>query len=208
MSDSTTPAGVPGIGDLAAVGRRMWWLVLLRGIIAVVFGVFAIMTPLLTLLGLTFVFAAYAIIDGVAAIVQAIRGRDRLKGWGWLLAQGIVSVLAGLVAVIFPFAAGLVASIFVLWLIAFWSLIAGIAGFPAAHAMADGGRKVWAYVSSVLSVLFGILLIVLVVLNPGDAVLSLIWVLGVYAIVFGLMLVVLAFQVRSGAKKVAESTEA
>lgn len=59
-----------------------------------------------------------------------------------------------------------------------------------------------------LSVLFGILLIVLVVLNPGDAVLSLIWVLGVYAIVFGLMLVVLAFQVRSGAKKVAESTEA
>ena len=209
MSDSTTPADgvIPGIGDLAKAGKRLWWLVLIRGILAVVFGILAIMTPLLTLLGLTFVFAAYALIDGVTTIVHAVRARDRLTRWGWLLAQGIVSVLAGLVAVIFPVAAGLVGSLFVLWIIVFWSIVAGIAGFPAAHAMADGGRKVWAYVSSGLSVVFGILLTVLIILNPGDAVLSLVWVLGVYAIVFGIMLVVLAFQVRSGAAAAARTSE-
>lgn len=177
--------------------KSLWWLVLIRGILAIVFGILAIAFPVLTLVGLTIVFAAYSIVDGVAAIVHAIRTRDRNPRWGWLLFQGIVSVLAGIVAAVFPLVFGVFAAAVVLWIIAFWSLFAGIAGFPAAAATADGGRKVLAYIAAVLTIVFAILLMVILLLTPADAVVGFVWVIGAYAITFGVALIVLAFTARS-----------
>lgn len=200
MSD--TPAGAPGLADIASVGKALWWMVLIRGILAIAFGILALVFPDATLLALAILFAAYSIVEGVANIVHAIRGRARLRAWGWLLAQGIISVLAGIAVALFPVLGAFVGALFVIYMIAFWSIFTGVAGIPAAGAMADGGRKVWAYIAAVLSILFGIALVIIATFSPAAAISALVLVIGIYAIVFGAMLIVVAIMARSAANKV------
>ncbi len=198
-----------GLPDVAAAAKGLWWLVLIRGIVAVLFGVLALLFPGAALVGLTIVFAVYAIVDGAVTIGQAIRVRPTSKRWGWLLVQGILTLLAGIAAAVFPILAGTLGALVLLWVIVFWSLVGGIAGIPAAHAMSgDSGRKVWSYIASILSIVFGIALLILVIAAPFTAVLSLIWVVGAYAIVFGGLLIGLAITARSGAKPLASDAAA
>ena len=212
MSDSTAPktGTAPDaaddlgfdLADIAAAGKGLWWLVLIRGIVAVLFGVLALLFPGAALVGLTIAFAVYAIVDGAVTIGQAIRVRRTSKRWGWLLVQGILTLLAGIAAAVFPILAGTLGALVLLWVIVFWSLIGGIAGLPAARAMSgDSGRKVWAYIASILSIVFGVALLIMVIVAPFTAVLSLIWVVGAYAIVFGGLLIGLAISARSGSKR-------
>jgi len=199
MSETTSTNGLP---DLVAVGKAIWWMVLLRGIAAIVFGILVLVfSPDVTLVALAILFAAYAIVDGVMGIAHAVRIRSRSTRWGWLLLSGILSVLAGLIAVFFPLLTGFFGALVITYLIAFWSIFVGITGFPAAHAMADGGRKTWAYVTSALAVLFGLALVVIAVLNPAGAVQALLWTIAVYAIVSGVLLIVLAIGTRAVARR-------
>jgi uncharacterized membrane protein HdeD (DUF308 family) len=197
MSDS----GTIGTAELAAVGKALWWMVLLRGVFAILFGIVAFVFPGATLTVLAIVFAAYSLVDGVTEIVHAIRMRSRPR-WGWLLLQGILSVLAGLVAAVFPLLAATVGAIFVIYAIAFWSIFTGVAGFPAAHAITDGGRRAWAYVAAVASVVFGVALAIIVTVTPAMAVQALVWTVAAYAIVFGVLLIVVAITARSAARRV------
>jgi uncharacterized membrane protein HdeD (DUF308 family) len=210
MSDTTSsPSPLPDLMDLAAVGKAIWWMLLLRGLFAILFGLLVILFPPgATLLALALFFAAFSLVDGAMTIAHAARIRRRSKRWGWLLLQGILSVLAGLVAGLFPVLAGFFGFLVVLFLIAFWSIFTGIAGFPAAHAMADGGRKVWAYIAAAASVLFGLGLAIITAVSPEDAVRSLIWVIGAYAIVSGVLLIVVAIGARTTATKLLAKTVA
>lgn len=202
MSTTNTP-NAPGVTDFAAVGKAIWWMILLRGIAAIVFGILVfVFSPDVTLVALAILFAAYSIVDGVMEIAHAVRVRARSKSWGWMLVSGILSVLAGVAAALFPLLAGFFGALIVVFVIAFWSIFSGIAGFPAAHAMADGGRKTWAYVASALSVLFGVALLVIAVINPTGAVQALLWTIGAYAIVAGVVLIALAIGARRVATKV------
>jgi uncharacterized membrane protein HdeD (DUF308 family) len=90
------------MADVTAAVRGLWWLVLLRGILAILFGLFALFTPGTALLALVFVFGAYAILDGVTALVVGIRHRGEDRHWVWHVVQGVVSVLAGIIAFVWP----------------------------------------------------------------------------------------------------------
>ena len=79
-----------------------WWALLLRGIVAILFGVLAFVWPGVTLLSLVFVFGAYAILDGIFAIIAGFRAPSCMKKWWWLELVGIVSVLAGVLAFAVP----------------------------------------------------------------------------------------------------------
>lgn len=190
-----------GAGELftdpvGAAARAVWWLVLLRGIATVAFGVLAIVLPLVALLGIVFVFAAFAIVDGVLGIAHAIRARNT-RGWGWQLVQGIVALLAGIAAFFVPGLAGLVGALVILWMIALYSVLTGAFGIPAATALtSDGGRRALAIVSSILSLVFGVILMVVILINPAETALGLVWLVGVWAVVIGVMLIVLAIQAR------------
>ncbi|UGQ58558.1 HdeD family acid-resistance protein [Rhodococcus pyridinivorans] len=173
--------------------KQIWWVVLLRGILAVLFGVVALVWPGITVWALVVVFAAYAIIDGIVLVVQSVR--DKPEGWGWWLAMGIVSVLAGLVALFWP---GITA-LALLYVIAFYAILFGITGIVGGirfRKVPESGW-VWSVLAGVVAVLFGIVLLIF----PGEGILSLIVLLGIYAILFGVLLVILAFQARSAAKK-------
>ncbi|APE11361.1 HdeD family acid-resistance protein [Rhodococcus pyridinivorans] len=173
--------------------KQIWWVVLLRGILAVLFGVVALVWPGITVWALVVVFAAYAIIDGIVLVVQSVR--DKPEGWGWWLAMGVVSVLAGLVALFWP---GITA-LALLYVIAFYAILFGITGIVGGirfRKVPESGW-VWSVLAGVVAVLFGIVLLIF----PGEGILSLIVLLGIYAILFGVLLIILAFQARSAAKK-------
>jgi len=186
--------------SLKSLARGIWWWVLLRGVFAILFGVIALSAPGNALIAIAIVFGAYALVDGVMAIVHAIRVRNSLKAWGWLLAQGVIAALAGLAALILPGVAGTFGGLVVLWTIVFYYVTHGVAGIRSA-AGAEGSGRTWGIVGGVLTIIAGIILGVLTLVTPGATLLGLIWLVGIYAILFGVMLVVAAIQVRIAANK-------
>lgn len=186
-SDGTgaaTPATPAADG---AVSRRVRGLVALRGVLVLVFGLAILLTPGLALLALIYVFAAYALVDGVAAIVLGVRHRAERPGWGWAVAQGVVSVLAGLVAIVLPASAALA----ILFVIAFWAIVAGVVTAVSANEVRKhDGPWGWVAVRAAISVLFGVLLLVW----PASGILAMLWLVGAFAIVAGVLLVAQAFR--------------
>lgn len=178
----------------------VWWWVLIRGILAVGFGVIALVSPGSAILAFALVFGAYALVDGVVAVAHAIRVRNQLKAWGWLLVQGALSAIAGLIALIVPGLVGTFGGLVLLWTIVIWNVMHGVAGLRSAAGAASGAPKTVGIVASVLTILFGILLAVLVLITPGAALLGLVWLIGFYAILFGVMLVIASIQTRAMAK--------
>jgi uncharacterized membrane protein HdeD (DUF308 family) len=186
---------------LESLAKGLWWVVVLRGVFAILLGIVALIAPGAALTGIAVVYAVYAIIDGVAAIGHAVRKRGTDRKWGWLLLQGVFSLLAGLIILVFPAAAGVVGGFFVLWMIVSLSLVHGVTGIVSAEGAANDERgRGWGIASAVVSVVFAVVLAVMLWTNPGATVLSLIWVVGLYAIAFGVMLVVTAVQLRRGPK--------
>lgn len=168
---------------------------LFRGIAAVLFGIIALVWPRLTLSALVLVFGVFAVISGITAVVAALRSTE-IPGWGLLLFQGILGILAGAIALVFP---GITALAF-LYLLAAWAIITGVLEViaPLSFPMSTG-RAVLMALAGVLSVIFGIL----IAAQPAAGLLAVVWLISVYAIVYGIMYVVVYFESRSLAASVA-----
>lgn len=166
-----------------------WWALALRGAIAILFGVAAFVRPDITLEALILLFGAYALVDGAFSLVGVFGGtRSGTPRW-LLLVEGVVSVLAGLVAFVFP---GLTA-VALLYLIAAWAIITGLSEIATAIRLRQEIRGEWALIAGgAASVLLGLVLAVL----PAVGILSLIWLIGAYAVAFGVLLLITAFRVR------------
>jgi uncharacterized membrane protein HdeD (DUF308 family) len=167
-----------------------WWALALRGAIAILFGLAALLRPGIALEALILLFGAYALVDGVFSIVGVFGGtRSGTPRW-ILLVEGVAGILAGVIAFVFP----ILTAVVFLYLIAAWAIVTGIAEIATAMRLRQEIRGEWALiVGGVLSVLFGVLL---GVVGPFAGILSLIWLIGAYAIAFGVLLLVTAFRVR------------
>jgi uncharacterized membrane protein HdeD (DUF308 family) len=176
--------------NVKAAAKAVWWLVLLRGIFMVIFGIIALVSPGIALLTLIWVFGFYAILDGIAAIVIGIRARGEPHRV-WMIVQGVVSVLAGVIALIWP---GITA-LALLFVIAFWAIMLGIGEIGGAFASRRRGSKdwVWTVAAGILNVVFGVLLLIW----PASGILTLVWLVGIFTLVGGVALLLLAFRVRS-----------
>jgi uncharacterized membrane protein HdeD (DUF308 family) len=177
----------PGLGALA---RQYWWLLLVRGVVAVLFGIMALAWPGMTVLALVFVFAVYAFLDGVAAIAMGMSERRAGHRWGWSVFTGVVSILAGVVAIAWP----LITAVALLYVIAFWAMLAGVTSVLGSLALRKAGLKqwIWMMIFGVCALVFGISLIV----DPGRGILSVLDLIAVFAIVGGVALAVASFTVR------------
>jgi uncharacterized membrane protein HdeD (DUF308 family) len=166
-----------------------WWALALRGVIAILFGLAALLRPDITLEALILLFGAYALVDGVFSIVGVFGGtRGGTPRW-LLFVEGVVSILAGLIAFVFP---GLTA-VALLYLIAAWAVITGISEIATAIRLRQEIQGEWALIlGGIASVLFGLILAVL----PAVGILSLIWLIGAYAVAFGILLLITAFRAR------------
>jgi uncharacterized membrane protein HdeD (DUF308 family) len=180
----------------AQVVLQNWWMLALRGVLAIIFGLVALFFPGIALLAFIYVFAAYAIIDGIVAIIVSIGERGSLRRWGWVLVEGILSVIAGIVAAVYP---GLTAMV-LLYIVAAWAIVTGITEIVAAFRIREHASREWLLgLAGLLSIVFGIILFI----RPGAGLLALLWLVGIYAIIFGVLFIVRAFQLRSWASSVA-----
>jgi uncharacterized membrane protein HdeD (DUF308 family) len=168
----------------AALADR-WWAIGLRGVAGILLGIAAFAWPGITLFVLVILFGAYALVDGVFALVAGALGRSWL-----LILEGVLGVVAGIIALVWP---GITA-IALLFVVAAWALLTGVAELAAAIRLRRLIRNEWLLViGGAASVVFGILLVV----NPRAGLLALVWLVGAYALVFGVILVGLAYRLRS-----------
>jgi uncharacterized membrane protein HdeD (DUF308 family) len=171
---------------------RSWWILALRGAIAIVFGVLAVIWPGLTLLGLIALFAAYALLTGIVSVVGAIQNRKNDGNWWMLLTLGLVGIGAGVVAIIHP---ALTALVLVLVMGAN-ALVTGVLDIVHAIRLRKTIQNEWMLIASgAASIVFGIL----VFLFPEGGALALVWLVSLYAVVTGALLLALALRVRAKA---------
>ena len=174
--------------DARAFCRRTWWVFLIGGIAAIVFGVLAFINPAIALLVLAQFFAAFVLIDGVANVVGAVRHRDN-DGWWVMLLLGVAGVLVGGYALLNP---PVSMGAFVL-LVALLAAALGIMLLTLGYKIRKITQKEWLlYLGGAVSLLFG----VLIVLNPAIGGLSVVWVIAAWAIATGVLRVLFAFGIR------------
>jgi uncharacterized membrane protein HdeD (DUF308 family) len=174
-----------GLGQIT----RNWWLLLLRGIMSVVFGILAFAWPGATILALTLLFGAYALLDGILSLVAAITGSDRAAPAWWLALVGVLGIAAGLIAFFWPVKTAFALVI----MIGVWALTIGIFEIIGAirlrHEIDD---EWWLITAGILSVLFGLA----VLMAPRAGALAIIWVLGAYAVLAGVLMIAFSFRLK------------
>lgn len=173
--------------------QKQWGWVALRGICALVFGVLALAFPGLTLGVLVLFWGAYALLDGVAALVAGFRMGEGSKPLWSLIAIGLLGIGAGVVTFFWP---GLTAFTLI-FIIGIWAIAIGIFQIVAAVRFRQHIQGEWLHaLSGLLSIAFG----VAVTLRPGAGAIALAWIIGWFAILFGIILIGMAFRLRSARK--------
>jgi uncharacterized membrane protein HdeD (DUF308 family) len=169
---------------------RNWWLVALRGVLAILFGLGAFFWPSITLLVLVTMFGVYAFLGGLAVLIAAIGGADQNSRWWVLALEGALGVIAGILTFFWP---GITA-LTLLYIIAFWAILTGVLEVIAAVRLRKDIHDEWLLgLSGVISVLFGIL----VLAQPGAGALAVVWIIGAWAVITGISLLAFAFKLHS-----------
>lgn len=168
---------------------RYWWIVLIRGILAILFGLLAWFMPGLTLALLITIFGVYAIVDGVTTIFASFTNRETDKRWWIQLLEGSVDVIAGLVALFWPE----IAAVTLLTVIAVWAVLTGVMQIIEAWRLRkEIDNEIWLGLGGIASIIFG----VYALLFPGAGALALAWLIGFYSVLFGVFFVGLALRLR------------
>lgn len=164
-----------------------WWKFALRGMIAIIFGIVALINPDQTLQALVLTFGFFALMDGILAVFAGFSFAPFFNRWWAVLLEGVAGILVGLAAIFFPDVTGRA----ILYFIAAWAVITGIFEIVAAIQFRLLLTGEWTLIfGGLLSILFGVLLFVF----PASGAVSLIWVISIYAVVFGISEIILAFR--------------
>lgn len=186
------PPGTVRMRPMLDALARNWWLILLRGVLAILFGVLAFIWPGITLITLIFLYGAFAFADGILSIAAAIRGGSPVPRW-WLALIGAFGIAAGVLTAVWPQITALVLLLF----IAGWAIATGVLQIIGAIKLRDEIDDEWLLIASgVLSVAFGVLL----ALWPGAGALAMILVIGAFAILEGVLLVFFSLRLRKHAE--------
>jgi len=179
---------------LADILSRYWWMTLLRGLFWILFGIVIFARPGISLVSLTLALGVILFIDGIVNVANAVSGRKEHDDWWVLLLIGLTGIGIGLLTFYNPAATALA----VVFYIAIWAIATGLLELVAAIRLRKQIQgEFWLGLAGVASVIFGLLLVA----NPGTGALTVLWLIGAYAIAFGVLLLLLSFRVRSVAKR-------
>ena len=192
MSDASAHprATLPGSFALRDALAQSWWLVLLRGIAAILFGILAFIWPGLTLLTLTFLWGAFALADGALSLWAGISGKGgAIAPRWWLAVVGIAGIIAGLLAFFWPGTTALVLLMF----IAIWSIVIGVLEiWGAIQLRKEIEGEWWLILGGLVSIAFGVLLLV----RPGAGALALVWTTAWFSMFMGVIFIGLSFRLK------------
>lgn len=178
---------------LSTLLHRSWWVLLLRGVVAIVFGLLTWMQPAISLAALMLTFGVFVLVDGALGVYTAIRGRERMHHWWVVLLWGVVGVVVGVLTVIAPGVTAFVMTIY----IAVWALVTGVLEIIAAVRLRKEIEGEWLLIAGgVISVVFG----GFVLAQPAAGMMAILWVLAAYAMVFGVIMVLLALKLRKSVR--------
>jgi uncharacterized membrane protein HdeD (DUF308 family) len=190
---SNTAAGFP------TLAKRVWIFAIIRGILAIIFGFIALFAPIATAIVLAIFIGAWAIVDGIFDIIEAIRHRGS-SSMALRIVWGAVSILFGILVLVWP---GMSLGVLVIF-VGIWAIIIGVLEIMASirHRAIPNSGWVWGIIGGGLAILFGIL----VLIRPGTGLITIIWIIGIWAIVWGITLIVLGVQLRKAANTPEAST--
>jgi uncharacterized membrane protein HdeD (DUF308 family) len=175
---------------MVVVAARNWWLLVLRGVLAVIFAVLTFLWPASAIAAFALLFGAYAFVDGVFAVVAALERIGRQERWGAMLIEGLLGIAAGIITFFWP---GITALLLV-YFIGAWAVVTGVFEIVAAIQLRREIENEWLLaVTGVLSVLFGLFVFIF----PGAGALSLALVIAAYAFVFGILLIAVGLRLRN-----------
>lgn len=185
--------------EFAPVAKRAWIWSVIRGVLAIVFGIVALIWPTQTAVVIAVLVGIFALVDGVVDLIEAIRYRGS-AGVGVRVVLGVTSLVLGLIILLWPKTSlAVLAILFAIW----WIIIGALQIVANLQIRHQAGRTwIWGVVAGALAVVFGII----VVVTPKVGVVTVIWIVGLWAILFGLLLVFLGFQLRKAAKDVVPYT--
>jgi uncharacterized membrane protein HdeD (DUF308 family) len=168
---------------------RWWWTFIVRGLLAIAFGVLAFVSPMWGIAILVGLFAAWALIDGATNLVAGVRSRGTDRSWWLSILEGTVGIAAGAIAIIFaPYAAEALVLI-----IGIWAIVTGVFEIWSAIRLREQiSGEFWLGLAGFASILFGVLIITF----PAAGALGVVWLIGGFAIAFGAFLVVLGWRLR------------
>jgi uncharacterized membrane protein HdeD (DUF308 family) len=170
--------------------RLNWWLLALRGLIAVIFGVLTFMWPGATLITLVWLFGAFALVNGILSLALATKTPKGYRKIGSLILGGLLGILAGLLAFVLP----AITALGLLILIAAWAIATGVMELVAAVRLRKIIANEWLLIiAGIASVVFGLIML----FQPAAGALALIWLIATWAVVFGILLLILAFRMRN-----------
>lgn len=173
----------------ANILSRFWWMILLRGLVAILFGILILARPGISLLSLVIVFGAFALVDGVSNVVTAWGGRREHEHWWVLFFAGLAGIVLGVLTFVNPGVTALV----LLFYIAVWAILTGVMQMVAAIRLRkEIEGELWLGLAGLASVVFGVILIS----RPGDGALAVLWLIGAYALAYGVLLLILAIRAR------------
>ena len=178
-----------------------WWAVVLRGVIAIALGIITLMWPAVTIGAVILLFGFYALLDGVLNLLGAVRASKHHERWGYLVAEAVFGLLAGIAAFTWP---GITA-IALVYMIAVWALVTGVLEIAAAFRLRRHiTGEILLGLAGIFSIAFGVMLVVAPL--TGALVIA-VWI-GVYELIFGVTVLALGIRLRSWSHRTPLTTAA
>ena len=174
-----------------------WWIIALRGVLALIFAALAFWMPQSALLAMTLVFGAFSLVNGAFNLVAAVRHIQKKERWGWLLFSGIVGILTGVVVLVAPWVATMVMASFLWASVGFWAIFTGVLEISAAVRLRQEIKgEIWLALSGLLSIFLGAIVLWIFFTRPVESFLAAGWLLSFYAAVYGVTLLFLSWRLR------------
>ncbi len=171
-----------------------WWIFLIRGILALALGCAIPFFPGAAIFAIAILFGAYAFVDGIVAIGAAVRMNHAEGRWIWLLVEGVLGVVAGVITFFWP----LITIVALAYLVGFWFVLTGVVAIGTAMQVRGHlANEIFMILVGFLSIFAG----VVIFFTPGWGVFALLWTVGIYAILAGIFFIGLAFRLRAAGRR-------
>lgn len=182
-------------GSAAPMPNRLWWMIVLRGIAALLFGLIAIFWPGISLDALVILFGAYALTDGLIALTGSLRMAAGEPRRSFLALTGVMGILIGLVSVLWPQATVML----LLYVVAAWALLFGVIEIVGSLRLRKQVGSDWPLSKGgIILVAFGLLLLAF----PNAVAVAATWVIGIFALLIGVALLGFAWRRRAQDSKI------